>query len=167
MWEIGFLHVGIAFTTRCTFISFKASLVPPCFKKKLISGKNAYLAHHLVQCNIFTFNGLSAFCLTSWDIFCKNHDARAKERNVLWAIRFYVFSFKSFRHIIFFSYLCTDQVVLYRLTGQHLNGILWLSTPFVRTAKGKRRLWTLSFCGLKLRNFETSHRGNATERLRG
>ena len=30
-----------------------------------------------------------------------------------------------------------------------------------------RRLRTLPFCAFKLRNFESSHRGNATERLRG
>ena len=37
--------------------------------------------------------------------------------------------------------------------------------PFVGQAEGKGVKRTLPFCVFKLRNFETSHRGNATETL--
>ena len=39
--------------------------------------------------------------------------------------------------------------------------------PFVGQTEGKGRFRTLPVCELKLRNFEFSHSGNATKRLRG
>jgi len=45
----------------------------------------------------------------------------------------------------------------------NLNGIQRLSTPFVRAAKGKGRFQNVTVCAIKLRNFESCHRGNATK----
>ena len=43
----------------------------------------------------------------------------------------------------------------------NIDGILRPTMPFVGQAKGGRHLRTLSFCVLKLCNFESVHRGNA------
>lgn len=51
-------------------------------------------------------------------------------------------------------------------TGQDISIGTRPGEPVVRSVSG-RRLRTLLFCVVKLRNFESVHRGNATERLCG
>lgn len=78
----------------------------------------------------------------------------------MFVIKFYI---ESLEHIFFLRNFATDQashVVAGRV--KQLYGILRLSTPSVRTAKGKGRFLNVTICKFKLRKLESKCRCNAT-----
>ena len=68
-----------------------------------------------------------------------------------------------------YLYICPDQAshVVAGRVKTNIDGIWRLSTPFVRTAKGKGRFLNVTVCILKSRKFESMYSGNATKRSRG
>ena len=68
-----------------------------------------------------------------------------------------------------YLYICPDQAshVVAGRVKTNIDGIRRLSTPFVRSAKGKGRFLNVTVCILKSRKFESMYSGNATKRLRG
>jgi len=79
---------------------------------------------------------------------------------------FFVKETKNIKIMCIFAIDQASYVVAGRVKN-NIDGILRLRTSFVRTAEGKGRFRNVTVCVVKLRNFDSVHRGNATKRSRG
>ena len=63
----------------------------------------------------------------------------------------------------FILYLCTDLVGLWAGRVKDIDGTLEADEAICRAGRGGKAFTDVTFCEFKLRNFDSSHRGNATE----